>query len=231
MSQGAFTNYPQEWDTASNTLSSLAQNGGRTADPSQWYDATNVANQMAYNGMPTDVSPWYQSAKQQAQYDISDAIKNANEQSGVSGTRWSSVNNRNAQDIGARAMTTLGTNFAQQTMNSEEAARSRQQQAINQLQSLGASTAGLTENATNRAQSSAEALGGLGNYYAQYPLQVSEQGYNMGQGLQATDQAALDKQYTEAQRMLSENNPFFKYLYNMVTQSGTPTQYQSGCMG
>jgi hypothetical protein len=228
---GAFNNFPTEWLQASGILGQTAATGNRTQDPSQWYDATNVANQMAYNGMPTDVDPWYQSAKQQTQYDIADAIKNANEQSGVSGTRWSSVNNRNAQDIGARAMTTLGTNYAQQAMSAQEAARSRQQQAVNQLQSLGASSAGLSESAADRSLSATNSLASLGSLFAQYPLTVAQQASNMGSTLQSGEQSQIDAQKTEAFRQFAENNPWLQYVMGLSTAQGTPTQYQSGCMG
>jgi hypothetical protein len=228
---GAFTNYPSQWLQSSDVLSNLAQTGQRTQDPSQWYDATNVANQMAYNGMPTDTSASYQAQLAQSKQDIADAIRQSNEQSGVNGLRWSSVNNRNAQDIAGRAMTSLAATTTQQSMAAEEAARARQQQAVTQLQSLGTSSSGLTEAATNRQQSASNDLSSLGSLFAQYPLQVANQAYTEGQGLQSSEQSQIDATKTEAFRQFAENNPWLQYVMNLSSTSGTPTQYQSGCMG
>jgi len=224
---GGFQNYPWQWGQASDVFSQFA--GGLPTDvPSQWQDATTLATQMGATGMPTSWSPWYQAAKQQTQYDINDAIKQASEQAGLGGTRWSSVLGRTAQDISSRRMAELGQQWTAQELGAEEAARARQQQAVNQLYQLGSGTAGLTESAKDRGMTAAGQLGNLGSMYAQLPMTAAQTAMGLGGQMQATGQSTLDKLFGSAMRMAPENNPWLQYIYQMATGQGTPQQYTPG---
>jgi hypothetical protein len=84
-----FTNYPSQWQTANDTLTGIAQNG---------------------------YGNWYDQAKQSAQFDITDAIRQAVETAGMGGQRWSSSLGRTGQDIAARTMAGLGQQGVQNQM-------------------------------------------------------------------------------------------------------------------
>ena len=133
-----FTNYPSQWQTASDTLTGIAQNG----------------NPVNYGG-------WYNQAKQTAQYDITDAIRQAVEQAGMGGMRWSSALGRTGQDIAGRTMADLAKQWTGMELGA-------QQQGIqNQLGAAGQ-------------------LGTLGQQYAYLPMDVSNN--MMNQGMQTLHQ-------------------------------------------
>ena len=224
---GAFNNYPPEWDTAGNTYNYFAT-GGATDVPWQWDEASRGAYDMLGTGNPTSASPWYQQAKQQTQYDIEDAIKQANEQAGLGGQRWSSVLGRTAQDISSRRMAELGSQYAQMEMGAEEAARNRQLQSMGMLQGLGGDYAGLTESAKNRAMGAAQGLQGLGQQYFNAPMDLASQSFQMGSGLQNAQQQMIDKYFGEFMRNAGENNPYLNMIYQMATGQGVPQQYTPG---
>jgi hypothetical protein len=219
---------PSQWTTASNTLSDFANTGGYVAAPDEWYGASYGAGQMAQSGMPTDVDPWYQKAKEVSDYNTQESIKQAMEQAGLSGNRWSSGAQRTAADIGGKYALQLGAQYAQQAMGAQEAARGRQQEAFNQLYNVGSGFAGLDTAARNRQLEATGQLGGLGQYMTQYPMQLADQASQIGAQQTALEQSALDKAYQEWMRTQPEYSPYLNYAYGMATGQGTQQQYLPG---
>jgi len=219
---------PSEWLTASNTLQGMANTGGYVPAPDEWYGASYGANQMAQGGMPTDVDPWYQQAKAVSDYDTQEAIKQAMEQAGLTGNRWSSGAQRTAADIGGKYASQLGAQYAQQSMAAQEAARQRQQGAYDQLYNIGSGFAGLDTAARNRQLEATGQLGGLGQYMTQYPMQLANQASQIGAQQTALEQSAMDKLYQEWMRTQPEYSPYLNYAYGMATGQGTQQQYMPG---
>ncbi len=215
---GAFTNYPSQWGQSQEILNYLGQ-----STPWQYDQASQTASDMAYSGMPTDVDPWYRAAQQQGWYDTQDAIKQAAETAGLGGTRWSTQMGRSAQDIAGRKAADLATSYAQQTMSAQEAARARQLQGSQQL-------AGLGTDVNNQLFGVSDRLSSLGSQYGQYPIDVANAAYGMGQGNVETTQSALDKYYQEFLRTSAENNPYLAMIYQMATGQGMPQQYSAGML-
>ena len=219
---------PSQWNTASNVLQDMANTGGYVPAPDEWYGASYGANQMAQGGMPTDVDPWYQKAKEVSDYDTQEAIKQAMEQSGLTGNRWSSGAQRTAADIGGKYASQLGANYAQQTMAAQEAARGRQQGAYDQLFNIGSGFAGLDTAARQRQLESTGQLGGLGQYMTQYPMQLANQASQIGAGQTALEQSALDKAMQEWMRTQPEYSPYLNMAYGMATGQGMQQQFTPG---
>lgn len=226
---GGFGYQPPEWDLASNVLSTFADTGNPVNTPGQWDAATMGAYDMLANqGMATDTSNWYQQAKQVSDYDTQEAIKQAMEQAGLSGNRWSSGSQRTAADIGGKYASQLGAQYAQQTMSAQEAARARQQEAANQLYGFGTGYAGLDTDARNRSLQATGQLGDIGQRKTDYARGLANDAFQQGTALQGQDQAALGKLYQEFLRGTAENNPWLSYAMQMATGQGTQQQYTPG---
>ena len=225
--QGAFNNYPTQWGTANDILSYFGT-GGATDVPGAWLQAQNTYGQMANNGMPTDYTDAYEAAKKAAYYDTDAAIKNSNEQSGLTGTRWSTPLGAQNANIAAKSAAGLGSQFAQQQMTAQEAARQRMLQGAQGLYDVGQGQTGLTESAKNRAMSAASGLSDLGAQYAQLPMTAATTSMNLGNQMQTTGQGTLDKLFTEYMRNAGENNPYLSMIYQMATGQGMPQQYGQG---
>jgi len=164
-----FTNYPSQWQTASNALTGIAQNG----------------NPVNYGG-------WYNQAKQTAQTDITDAIRQAVEQAGMGGMRWSSALGRTGQDIAGRTMADL----AQQWTGMELGA---QQQGIQNQ--LGA----------------AQGLMGLGGQYAQLPMDVAGNMMNMGNTMQGAYNQQISPYYNLWNTQQDYNSPWLSSILGTAT--------------
>jgi hypothetical protein len=157
------TQMPEDWNTASNVLSSFANTGNAVDIPEQWAQTTANANEMwNTGGMATDTSDAYLKAKAVADRNREDDIKQAMEQSGLRGNRWSSSALRTAADIGGKYSNELASTYAQQTLAAQEAARQRMLEANNQLYGAGTGYAGLDTDARNRALQATSQLTGLG---------------------------------------------------------------------
>lgn len=215
---------PPEWDTAGNMFSSWATNpeAGLAGNPSLGYGVNSYANMIDNQGQSTNWAPQYEAAKKAAQYDVNTEIDNAAEKAGLGGMRWSTPLGRTAQDIAGKYSSQLGSQFATNQMNAEEAARARQLQATAGLTGIGQ---GLNANQMSGAQQ----LAGLGTTKSQYPLQVAQQSWNMGQD-QYKNAASADQQtYQDYLRsMAEENNPWLSQIYSMANQSGVPKTYTPG---
>ncbi len=220
--------YPQEWDTASNVLSDFARTGMPTPVPNLWNLGGVGATNMASTGMPTSNEAWYQNAKQVAQTDIEDAIKQASEQANLRGIRWSTPLGRSAQDIAGRRMTELGAERESRELASLEAARGRQMGALDQMYQYGAGSAGLAESAANRGLSAAGQLPGVGSLYAQYPMQLAERAAGIGSGLQGAQQQEIQSLLQEFLRTTPEASPWLTYALQSVGMpfQSAPEMYQ-----
>jgi len=163
----------------------------------------------------------YQQAKGVAERDTTAAIKQAAEQAGLSGMRWSTPLGQTAQRIAGENMANLGLGFAGQEMGALEAARGRQMGGVDQLYGFGQGTTGLTEAAKNRGMQAAGGLTGLGQQYLNAPQDWAAQMYQMGQGMQGQAQSGLDRYYQDAMRGFAENNPWVGQAMNYF---GIPTQ-------
>lgn len=201
---GSFSNYPSQWTGTENVLNYLGTN-----TPWQYDEAGSIAS-----GLASGVDPWYQAAQQRGRYDTQDAIKQAAEQAGLGGTRWSSVMGRSAQDIAGRNASSLAAEYAQQVQNAR-------------LQSAGL-LEGLGTDVNNQLFQTAGGLQSLGSARAQYPIDLATSSYNMGQTNQETTQGALDKYYKEFLRTAAENNPYLALIYQMATGQGTAQTYNAG---
>lgn len=226
---GGFGYQPPEWDMASNVLNTFADTGNPVNTPGQWDAATMGAYDMLANqGMATDTSDWYKQAKSVSDYDTQEAIKQALEQTGLTGNRWSSGAQRQAADIGGKYASQLGAQYAQQTMSAQEAARARQMEAGNQLYNYGTGYAGLDTDARNRALQATGQLGDIGQRKTDYARGLANDAFTQGSALYGQDQAALQNLYKEFMRGTAENNPWLSYAMQMATGQGTQQQYTPG---
>ena len=216
---------PPEWDIAGRTLAGLAQ-GIPQAQPSAWGTVENIGTQMAQTGMPTPQTEWYQRAKGVAETDITDAIKQAAEQAGLRGARWSTPLGRTAQDIAGRTMANVGLEWTGRELEAQEQARARQLSALSQLYGLGTGQVGLGENALNRALQAAGGLGTLGQRYAQLPMDVAQQAFNQGLAMMQARQAQLSPIYQEFLRRTPEASPWLQYGFQATQMPFQMTQQQ-----
>jgi hypothetical protein len=169
--------------------------------PQQWGQAGDFYSNMLQTGQPTSASDWYTQAKEQAGYDVQDAIKQAAEQAGMGGMRYSTPLGRTAQDISARSAANLGTQFAQQQMTAEEAARARQMSAAGGLQ-------------------------GMGQYQTGYAQDLANQAAGLGSQIYGQDQNTINQIISQFMRMSPENNPYLQNALGMSSVSGQPSTYQ-----
>jgi len=94
-------------------------------------------NPMAQTGMPTSSGDWWAATQGVTNRSIEDAIKNAAEQAGLGGMRWSTPLGYTAQDISGKYMGEAGQQWADREMAAQEAARQRQLEATGQLFQYG----------------------------------------------------------------------------------------------
>lgn len=215
--------YPPEWMSSSDVLTQQAY-GMPTDIPTPWKTAEGLGNIMTETGRPVSQDPWYQQAKGIAQTDIEDAIKQAAEQAGMGGMRWSTPMGRSAQDIAGRTMARTGLEWTGREMDAMEQARQRQLQGAGLLGNLGQGYAGLSEAAKQRGLTAAQALGPLGQRFFQAPMDWTQQMMGMGGVMQAQQQADLGRQYQEFMRQTPEASPWLGQ--GMAFSSLNPQQVQ-----
>jgi len=173
--------------------------------PEQWGQAGDFFGNMLQTGQPTSASDWYTKAKEEAAFDVDAAIKQAAEQAGMGGMRYSSPMGAAAQRIGAESAAGLGTQFAGQQMAAEEAARGRQMAAAGGLQ-------------------------GMGQYQTGYAQDLANQAAGLGSQMYGQDQNAINQIYQQFMRMTPEQNPWLQAAFGMGSASGQPQTYQQGGM-
>lgn len=206
--------FPSQWDLASNILSHFGT-GGATATPGLWTQGGDIATQMAQTGMPVSTMPYYQAMKGVVGGDISDAIKQATEQAGLSGMRYSTPLGQQVSNIAGRQMGQFGAQALGMEMGAMEQARARQMQGIGQMYQYGAGQAGLTEAAKGRAMQSAGMLGNLGGMYAHLPGDIAQQAQTMGLQQQQAQQMAYMPMLQDFYRTMPEANPYMNQAMQM----------------
>ena len=164
--------------------------------PAELENASQLMTGMAETGRPTTYGDWYQNMKGVVETDIMDAIKEASEQAGLTGTRWSTPLGRTAQDIAGRRMSELGTQWA-------------------------GMEAGAQENAMNRALSAMGQLPGIAQMRQEMPMNYATGLYNMGGGMEQSYQDMLAPLYQEYMRTLPENSPWMNYAMQLSSISPT----------
>lgn len=85
--------------------------------PSQWEQASQL-----YSNLGNLMGPMWQSMKEKAGYDITDAVNQAVEQAGVSGLRRSTPLGQQAARIGAQGMASIMPEYWQQGLGAQQAA-------------------------------------------------------------------------------------------------------------
>ena len=211
---------PGAWGTAGDVFSQFAY-GNPGSVPWQWDAASGGFSDMAQTGNPTSQDPWYQKAKGVAQTDIQNAIAQASEQAGMSGLRYGSPLAEQSQRISGDIMGKLGSDWLGRELETQEAARNRQLQALSGLYGVGGGVSGLGESARDRALSASQGLMGLGNMQSQYPMQLSQLASQMGMSMQQMQQMQIQSQMQEAFRQMSESSP---WLQSAMGGAGMPGQ-------
>jgi hypothetical protein len=175
-----FTNYPSQWQTANDTLTGIAQNGN-----------------------PVNYGNWYNQAKTTAQFDITDAIRQAVETAGMGGQRWSSSLGRTGQDIAGRTMAGLGRDWTQMELGAQQQGVQNQMGAANSLM-------------------------GLGNMYSQLPMDVANNMMGMGSQMQNAYNQEISPFYNLWNSMQSYNSPWLQNMMQMAQGSQPQTYDKSG---
>ena len=177
-------------DTAGDTLNQFAQ-GMPYNSPWQWGQASDVASQFAQNGMPVNYSSWWEAQQPVLQRTIEDQSKQQAEQAGLSNSRWSTPLQRNISDIAGRETANTFGQFMGMDLQGQEMAKQRQQQAINQLQSLGQSNVGLENMMRQEQLQAAGMLPGLSQTGYGIQSDIARQLMQGGMGMQNMNQQAL----------------------------------------
>lgn len=225
----SFTNYPSQWGTANNTLTGFTNGQYNTNVPNQWGTATDYATNYLQNGQSASAAPAYQAAKQAAQYDIEDAIKQAAETAGVSGMRYSSPMAANAQRIAGQTMAGLGSQYATNELNQANQLDQNKMGMLSQLLGLGQGEAGLTQGNAQNALTASGMLGNLGGQYAQLPMTAATTASGIGNSLYSQYSGIPQAQYQNWLSQQSYANPWLQYASNYTQNSNmVPQQYSQG---
>ncbi len=215
--------------------------GGKIQTPEAWTTGLATLNPMAQTGMPTSSDEWWAATQGVTNRSIEDAIKNAAEQAGLGGMRWSTPLGYTAQDISGKYMGEASQQWADREMAAQEAARQRQLEATGQLYQYGqgqyqmdkdalarraaaanaAASASRYADAQRQAQMNmaAQALMGLGGQRAGLGLDVVNAMYGMGTGMQNNQQNSINASY---------NNPYANMAQGYLSSqpSGQQQTYQ-----
>ncbi len=215
--------------------------GGRIQTPSSWTTGMEALTPMAQTGQPVSSDEWWATTQGVTNRSIEDAIKNAAEQAGLGGMRWSTPLGYTAQDISGKYMGEAAQQWADREMAAQEAARQRQLEATGQLYQYGQGQYQMDKDALARRQAAAaaaanaaryaeaqktaqmnaaaQALMGIGGQKAELGLDVVNAMYGMGTGMQASQQNAINSSY---------NNPYMNYAnqYLASQPSGQQQTYQ-----
>ena len=177
--------------------------------PSQWGEASDFWSKMlSEGGMPTDIQPWWQAQQKAAGQQITRAGKEAAEQFGLGGLRYSTPLGQQLGRIGAETTASIMPRYWELGMGAQEAARGRQ---------MGA----------------AQNLFGAGGEMGRFPMEVGERMLGMGGELQRQQMTAMYPMMQEWQRMTPEQSPWLQYgmgfPYGQFGQQ--PQQYQQSPFG
>lgn len=176
--------------------------------PTQWDEASDFWSNMLTTGMPTSADDWWKAMQTKAGYDITKAGKQAAEEFGLGGMRYSTALGQQLGRIGSEATAGIMPQYWSMQMGAEEAARQRQ-------------------------MASAGNLFGIGGEYARLPLEVGERTLGMSGEYQRQQQQAMFPFMSEWQRMTPEQNPYLgmgmNFNYGQFGQ--TPVQYNQSPFG
>lgn len=172
---------PDQWSQAANYY----QNFMNTpySNPDIWNKLAPMATNMAQTGAPVDVSGWYKANLPVYQTAFQDATKQALEQAGMGGTRYSSGTIRNIADMSRRMQENMAQGEFGAWSQAQEAARQRQLSGMGQMYGLGAGQLGGQQNWQQMGLGAAGALGDIGTQYANLPLQVAALQGQLGQSM------------------------------------------------
>jgi hypothetical protein len=154
--------------------------------PSQWGEASDFWSKMLETGMPTDIEPWWKSQQQAAGVQIERAGKEAAEQFGLGGMRYSTPLGQQLGRIGAETTAGIMPQYWGMGMQAQEAAKGRQ---------MGA----------------AQNLFGAGGEMARFPMEVGERMLGMGGEYQRQQMQSMYPMMQEWQRMTPEQSPWLQY--------------------
>lgn len=199
---------PGEWDTASQVAQNYAY-GFPTQNPWEW----DAAAQSTTN------QPWYEAMKGVVQTDTNDQIKQAAEQAGLSGMRWSTPLGRTAQDISGRNMAQLGTQWAGMEQQAKEAAQGR-------LMQTGSNKAGLQESARDRALQATGLLSQLGGQKTDYARGLAGDLMSGGGQMAGQTNQMAQNIYNQFLKSTPEGNPWLQAALGLGSTPGTPQTYQ-----
>lgn len=211
----------QPLDMAQNTLGQFA--GGMPYNtPWQWGQASDVASQFAEGGMPVDYQGWWDAQQPVLQRTIEDQAKQQAEQAGLAGSRWSTPLQRNISDIAGRETANTYGQFMGMSLQGQEAARQRQQQAVNQLQSLGQGNVGLENMMRQQQMQAAGMLPGLSQTGYGIQSDIARNLMQGGMGQQGMNQQAL----SNLLNIFGQQNPSLAMLLQGgIGGMGTPSNW------
>ncbi len=176
--------------------------------PKQWGEASDFWSKMLETGMPTDISDWWKSQQTKAGYDITRAGKQAAEEFGLGGMRYSTPLGQQLGRIGAETTAGIMPEYWRMGMGAQEAGRQRQMQ-------------------------SAQNLWGAGGEMARFPMEVGERMLGMGGEYQRQQMAGMYPMMQEWQRMTPEQSPWLQmgqqFPYGQFGQQ--PQMYQQSPFG
>ena len=159
--------YPSQWGQAGDVWSQMA--GGNYTNPGMDW----LKNMMSSGGNAFDVSGWDKAYRPQMMDDYSNMVKQMAEQAGVGGTRYGSGLQNSIANYGGQLQNKYTSDLWDRMFGAYEAGQGRAAGAGNLLGQLG----------LGAQQTGAEGLLGLGQNYAQLPLNVASMMSGIGQGL------------------------------------------------
>jgi len=209
--------FPEGWSQSASALGRLGREPIET--PSAWTTGLDTLNPMAGTGMPTSSDAWWAATQGTTNRTIEDAIKNAAEQAGLGGMRWSTPLGYTAQDISGKYMGEAAQQWADREMAAQEAARQRQLEATGQLYQYGQGQYQIDKDEFARRRAGAAAAGNLADKQTNLALRVLPMMFGMGNTMQGQEQGSIDASY---------NNPYARMAQGYLAgqPSGQQQTYQ-----
>ncbi len=199
---------PAEWGQAGDYYRNIM--GTQYQNPEIWNQLAGLSTQMGTTGNPVDTNGWYAANAPLYQQAFEDQMKQALEQAGMSGARYSSGTSRNIADMAQRMQMGLAQGQFNAWNTAQENAANRMLQGQNQMYGLGAGQLQGLQNQQQLGMGAAGGLTGIGSNYANLPLQV---------------QAAMSGLAGQSQGM--EIDPWTQMMAGLLgTQNAYPTTYQ-----
>lgn len=126
---------PAEWDWAIEQYKNAFNGGGgvNVPLPKEWRTGMNTLSGMAETGMPVDITGWWDAQQPVFATQLADYAKQAAEEAGLAGTRWSSPLQRNIVDFTQRGYDQLTAEAMARQMEADESARSRMIEGANSM--------------------------------------------------------------------------------------------------